>query len=221
MEIIDYKIDKLKTLMDENAIRELKNQINKYVSLDNNNDNDNYKKIDNLFLYPKIRQYGLKVEIKQRKMLVMMIKKDNKELYYRFSFNIKNLLLNYIENKIKEKEPGFSIDNNLEKTLKLLKQKGILTEINHYSIWINNNIYHWGSDIKKWNIYGENETNREVVNDWEPDLEYPNTYFTLRTISEIEAFCNKYQKTQFDINYNNSHHFRTSMIKFLGIENSN
>ncbi len=220
MEIIDNKIDKLKSLMDENAIKELKNQINKYINFDDNS-NDNYKKIDNLFLYPKIRQYGLKVEVKKRKMLVIMIKKDNKEMYYKFSFNIKSLLLNHIETKIKEKESSFSIENNLEKTIKLLKQKGILTEIDHYGVWINNNIYHWGSDIKKWNIYGENETNREIVNDWEPDLEYPNTYFTLRNISEIEEFCNKYQKTKFDINNNNSYHFTTMMIKFLDIENKN
>ena len=74
-------------------------------------------------------------------------------------------------------------------------------------------------DIKKWTIYGENETNREIVNEWVPDQEYSNTYFTLRNVNEIEKFCNKYQETKFDLNNNNSHHFRTYMIKFLGIEN--
>ena len=129
------------------------------------------------------------------------------------------MLLNYIEKKIKETDPSFSLDNNLEKAIRILKQKNILHEIDHYGVWINNNIYHWGSDFKKWTIYGENETNREIVNEWEPDKEFPNTYFTLCNIDEIKKFCDKYQKSQFDINHNNSYHFRTTMIKFLGIEN--
>ena len=129
------------------------------------------------------------------------------------------MLLVYIENKIKEKDPDFSLNNNLEKAIRILKQKKILHEIDHYGVWINNNIYHWGSDLKKWTMYSENETNREIVNEWVPDEEYSNVYFTLRNINEIEQFCNKYQETQFDLNENNSYHFRTIMIKFLGIEN--
>ena len=93
-----------------------------------------------------------------------------------------------------------------------------MKEIEHYGVWINNNVYHWGSDYKSWSIYGEKETNREIANEWEVDEEHPKTYFTIRSIAEIENFCDKYQKTKYDLEKNNSYHFKTKLLNFLGIE---
>ncbi len=208
---VSSKIDRLKDFMSESEAQQLNSKIIEYVK---QNENSNYADIDTLFLYPKIRQYGMKVEIKKRMMQVIMV--DNK--VYRFAYQIKKALLDQIEKKIKEKDITFSLSTNIEKALKYLKQKNIIMEIDHYSVWINNMVYHWGSDYKEWSIYGEEETNREIVNEWDADDEYPNVYFTLRTKKEIEDFCNLYKKTKFDLNDNNSNHFRTAMIKFLQID---
>lgn len=208
---VTSKIDRLKDFMSESETQQLNNKIIEYM---NKNNNSNYVDISSLFLYPKIRQYGIKVEVKKRMMQVIMV--DNK--VYRFAYQIKKALLNQIEKKIKEKDSTFSLSTNIEKAIKYLKQKNIIMEIDHYSVWIDNMVYHWGSDYKDWCIYGEEETNREIVNEWESDLEYPNIYFTLRTKKEIEDFCNLYKKTKFDMNENNSNHFRTTMLKFLHID---
>jgi hypothetical protein len=208
---VSSKMDRLKDFMTESETHQLNSKIVEYVK---QNQNSNYADIDTLFLYPKIRQYGMKVEIKKRMMQVIVV--DNK--VYRFAYQIKKVLLNQIEKKIKEKDSTFSLSMNIEKAIKYLKQKNIIMEIDHYSVWIDNMVYHWGSDYKDWTIYGEEETNREIVNEWDADIEYPNIYFTLRTKKEIEDFCNLYKKTKFDLNENNSNHFRTSMIKFLDID---
>jgi len=208
---VSSKMDRLKDFMTESETHQLNSKIVEYVK---QNQNSNYADIDTLFLYPKIRQYGMKVEIKKRLMQVIVV--DNK--VYRFAYQIKKVLLNQIEKKIKEKDSTFSLSMNIEKAIKYLKQKNIIMEIDHYSVWIDNMIYHWGSDYKEWTIYGEEETNREIVNEWDADIEYPDIYFTLRKKKEIEDFCNFYKKTKFDLNENNSNHFRTSMIKFLHID---
>jgi hypothetical protein len=197
--------------MTESETHQLNSKIVEYVK---ENQNSNYADIDTLFLYPKIRQYGMKVEIKKRMMQVIMV--DNK--VYRFAYQIKKVLLNQIEKKIKEKDSTFSLSMNIEKAIKYLKQKNIIIEIDHYSVWIDNMVYHWGSDYKEWTITGEEETTREIVNEWEADPEYPNVYFTLRTKKEIEDFCDYYKKTKFDLINNNSNHFRTTMLKFLHID---
>ncbi len=164
---VSSKMDRLKDFMTESETHQLNSKIVEYVK---ENQNSNYADIDTLFLYPKIRQYGMKVEIKKRSMQVIMV--DNK--VYRFAYQIKKVLLNQIEKKIKEKDSSFSLSMNIEKAIKYLKQKNIIMEIDHYSVWIDNMIYHWGSDYKDWTIYGEEETNREIVNEWDADIEYPN-----------------------------------------------
>lgn len=205
------KMDRLKEYMTESETQQLNQKIAEYMS---QNNNSNYADISSLFLYPKIRQYGMKVEVKKRIMQVIMV--DNK--VYRFAFKIKKALLNQIEKKIKEKDPSFSLSVNMEKAIKYLKQRNIIMEIDHYSVWIDNMVYHWGSDYKEWTITGEDETNREIVNEWDADPEYPNVYFTLRTKKELEEFCSLYKKTKFDMNTNNSDHFKKTMIKFLHID---
>jgi hypothetical protein len=209
---VSTKMDRLKDFMSESETQQLNSKITEYIS---QNSNSNYADIDTLFLYPKIRQYGMKVEIKKRVMQVIVIEKK----VYRFAHQIKQILLNQIEKKIKEKDENFSLSTNMEKALKYLKQRNIIKEIDHYSVWIDNMVYHWGSDYKDWKIYGVEETNREIVNEWDNDIEYPNVYFTLRTKEEIEEFSNLYKKIKFDLNNNNSYHFRSAMLKFLHIDN--
>ena len=64
------KINRLSHLIGENATHELNNKISKYLEENPYSSDDKYTTIDNLFIYPKIRQYGLKVEVKKRKMLI-------------------------------------------------------------------------------------------------------------------------------------------------------
>jgi hypothetical protein len=225
---VEHKINRLSKLMNESQNREMLSQIKDFMNHNGDLSNFNYHDIENMILYPKIRQYGLKIEIKYRKLLVINIDSkqkrktprgntDKNNTIFRFSRFLKETMLKKIELKIKETDPTFSLNSNLDKTMKYLIQTGILTEIDHYSVWINNNIYHWGPDYKQWIIYGEDETSREIVNEWEKDNEYPNTYFTLRTLEEINGFCDKYKNTKYDYYNNNSNNFKELFIKYLGI----
>lgn len=207
------KFNRLKELMGQDAFKDLETIFTKEVAKPSQNLNELRQK----YIFPKIRHYGSKVLFKQRKLKVLIFNKNDQQYIVPFNHKIKSILLREIEQKIKLKYPNFNINNRIMEVLDYLKNKGSIADIDHYSVWINNQIYHFGPG-KSWRIYGSEETDREIVNDeWTTYDQYPNIYFTLKNKEEIEQFVKEYPK-KYDNQDNNSLTFIEKLYQFLDLD---
>lgn len=168
------------------------------------------------FIYPKIRQYGLKVEIKIRPMTITNHKnpeqyKVDRELVYKLVPKIiedENLDLEY-ETMEYEDKVALLID--------YLLKAGQIAEIKHYSLWINNQVYHWGIG-DNWRVYGLEETDREITKNWTRDAQNNEVYFSLRTFDEINQWVSEWKEShRFDLENCNSQTFVKELVVFLNL----
>ena len=208
------KIQRLKELMGNDAIQDLNSLVTK--ALDEDPD-INQKNLYRKYLFPKIRQFGFKVQVKKRKLPVIQFVRNGQRKVYAFTYPLKSTLLKSIEKKVQEKKEDFTIEGHMSEIVKYLYSKNALIDLDHYSLWINNQVYHWGPGLN-WTIFGSHETDREITNEWELDPESETVYFTLRTKEEIEKFCSKFQEKSFDAETYNSLTFKDELSKFLGLD---
>jgi hypothetical protein len=162
-------------------------------------------------VHPKITQFGLKVQNKHRQLLI-----DADGKIFRGSLatdnnlaSLKKIHSNWDELLVSEKYPHL---------LKLVLEKGQASEIDHTGLWINNELYHWGSKDwgrRDWEMYGSNLTNREITNDWTIKSFEPICY-TMKTIDEINEFCDEWKKNNnYDSKQCNDKHFNTALMQFM------
>ena len=205
------KILRLQTLIGENAMKELDEIIKNVLK---ENPQMDKKELNKQYVFPKIRQHGLQVQIKKRLLRTIQFQKDGQKKIYTFNHHLKNTLFKSIEKKIKNKKPEFEVDEHCTEIIEYLYSRNALVDIEHYSVWVNKKIYHWGpSNI--WVMYGESETNREITNEWEIDSEFDHLAFTLRTSNEIEKFCDNFKTIPFDIETRSSKTFKNELLAFL------
>ena len=153
------------------------------------NDENNFSIFNQLYakhIYPHIRQNGMKIEIKERPIIV-----DSENNIFKFSSDFgqklhAEFISNYPEMENKEYEDRY------QSFIEYGVLTGNLRKIQHKSLWANNNIYHWG--LIKSRMYGPDETDKEIVNDWKLSSKYNKTYFTMYTQDEIKKFCDEWQK---------------------------
>jgi len=210
------KIQRLRKLMGDQNIQELNDTISKILEED---PEINKKDLNKRFIFPKIRQHGFKVQVKKRQLPTIHFNKDGIKRVYAFTHPLKSILLKSIEKKIQEKKTDFSIDGHMIEIIKYLYSKGALVDLDHYSVWINNQVYHWGPGTS-WTVHGPNETDREIANEWsvEADPDFGQVAFTLRTKPEIDAFCQEFQNKKFDLENTNSQTFKDELITFLVVD---
>lgn len=174
------------------------------------------------FAFPQIRQYGNKVEIKKRFPIL-----DN---------NLQKVTSQSpawlkIEAEL-NRQPGFKdlpYDIRYEKIVSEGESRCLWGRVFHYSLWMNNQIYHWLPTAKA--MYGPEETDKEIVNDWEPATAFGNgkVYFTMYEPEELQEFCDNWGKTvkynleasltgEFDPNEGGSgYHMVKSLVDHMGI----
>lgn len=155
------------------------------------------------YIYPKVRQFGQKVVMKEL------------DKYFDLSGNLfkaNSELGKIIE---KELEQGLDFDLKYEKMKELGLKSGALKKVKYYSFWINNNIYYLSSVM-----YGTNETNRQMCNEWKTskmniDNTEINIFFTMRDKEECKNFCDKWKDEEFKNSNKNQEKFRDEFIDFL------
>ena len=115
-----------------------------------------------------------------------------------------------LQEELGKKDSNFEnleYEERLKLTVRLGSHYGLIIETDHYSVWVAGKIYHWGPG-EKWRMYGIEESNKEVTNEWKKTEKYNGTYFTLYEHEEIKKFCD-------DWNSKNSFKSVDSSIKFI------
>lgn len=136
-------------------------------------ENMNTTNIFDKFIYPKIRQYGIKI-----------------------NFSCRNILLdcnNNVYKYIHDSDAPYEISMKNDKEFKL--KKGIIQEITIYSMWVSGRVFLFSPVMKNVatnQMYGEDITNREISNDWNKVEDYNGIYFVINTVSEIEEITNNW-----------------------------
>jgi len=170
----------------------------------------------NKYIYPKLRQYGLKVEIKIRPMIIQI--KENIPSEYRINSDVINQIFPEI---IKEQNIDNHQDIDYDDKIKMIEnyliKKGEIAIIKHYSLWINNQIYHWGyKNNKEWTIYSPEESDYEITKNWERDVNNNQIYFSLRTFNEINQWVSEWKnKHTYNIDTCNSQTFVKELVSYL------
>lgn len=198
-------------LKDKMGIEKYQN-LNKIITDEfQNNDNDELdnQNLNNIFfkyIYPQIRQYGIKIEIKTRQIIL-----DNN--FNQFKLN--NPLFKKILIKL-NLDDNIPFENKFNKIVEYGIENKLLHKIEHYSLWANGKIFHWFP--KKSNMYGEDETNKEITNDWKLSSNWNEIYFTLYKIKDIEEFSDKWKKEkEYNLNFN-SKDYVDSLFKYLDLD---
>jgi hypothetical protein len=206
--------NRLKIKMGESHYNDLSNVIeqefNKLIAKEIT-DNDIWDKLYYKYAYPQIKQHGHKVEIKTRKITL-----DCSSDISIFKFN--SDFGKSLQQKLKNTDPNFNkleFVERYQKTVELGIIQKKLCQIDHYSLWINGNIYHWGPG-QNWRMYGTEETNKESVNEWSKTIEYNDIYFTLYTQSELNKYCDDW-KIKNKFSYDNSHSFIKNIVSHMGL----
>uniref|UniRef100_A0A6C0E9L5 Uncharacterized protein n=1 Tax=viral metagenome TaxID=1070528 RepID=A0A6C0E9L5_9ZZZZ len=208
------KIRRLQKKMGKEPMKELDQIISSVL---NKNPSIDKKELNKQYLLPKIRQHGLQVQVKKRLLRVIQFKKDDKLRMYSFNHHLKNDLFKLIGDKLKHRKPAFEVDDHHDEIIQYLYSRGSLRDLEHYSVWVDKQIYHWGPS-DKWVMYGDSETNREITNEWDLDLECPSLSFTLRTHDEIKTFCENFKTNPFNIDEKNSKTFKNELVNFLDLD---
>lgn len=175
------------------------------------NDSDALNSLYKKYVYPQIRQHGYKTLIKTRKIVYqpsdMKIFKYNSELGTQ------------LKQELKETEHSNLDDLEYEDRFKLIVklgvQKQVLIETLHYSLWMNGKIYHWGINSKR--MYGDDETDREITNDWITSEEYDKIYFTLYSHDDLQKFCDEWEKQHKFEKEDDSKYFIKELITYMGL----
>lgn len=164
------------------------------------------------YVYPQIRQYGFKTQVKTRKIVYEL---GDEIGLFKYNSNVGK----QIQEELKESNDSFD-DLEYEERYNLVvkhgTEKGLLKEKDHLSMWVNNHIYHWGPG-EKWRMYGENEINREITNDWKISEEFKGVYFTLYTHEELQGFCDDWKKNKFN-DIDDSFKFVKALVGHMGLE---
>lgn len=122
------------------------------------------------YIYPKIRQYGLKVHFSCRRILL-----DRNNNIYRYQH---------------DSEDSYEIAMQHDREDKI--KKGIIQEITIYSMWVSGRVFSFSPAMKTNQMYGDEITNREISNEWSKVDDYNGIYFVMNTLSEIEELTNKW-----------------------------
>lgn len=190
---------------------DIEKEFNKLLE-ENNTENHIWNNLYNKFAYPQIRQYGSKVEIKTRKITINL--KENN--IFKYNSDLGKELQSYLLTK----NPNFNnleYEDKLKDIISIGVKKNLLLTIEHYSLWINNRIYHWGPG-NNWRMYGDSETDKEITNDWINSKEYGIVYFTLYHHDEIQQFCEEWnKKNKYDYKNNNCRNFVNELINYMGL----
>lgn len=202
---------RLRTRMGESLYQELMVLINnEYEKLKENEIDDALDKLYHQFVYPKIRQYGYKTLVKTRKIVYTL--EDMSIFKYNSETGIK------IQEVLQKMHNNFS-ELDFEKKYELVINYGsnnkLLLETNHHGIWVDNNIYHCGID-NNWTMYGENETNKEITNEWKISEDYDKIYFTLYTHEELQDFCDNWKKNNVNKS-DDSYNFVKELVNYMGL----
>jgi len=132
-------------------------------------------------IYPFIRQYGKRIDLKKKTMHVDKLGKR---------FKIDSPLGKILSKKFEDIE---DYDEKLDKIIKRGIKFDLIDEINIYAIWIDKKIYYLYGDR-----FGERESGKELVNDWKiVNLEqygFKQYNFTLRDRAECEYFVETYKE---------------------------
>jgi hypothetical protein len=194
----------------QNLIESIEEEFNELMK---NNEND-LTALDTLYykhVFPHVRQQGYKTEIKTRKIVYekkdMSIFKYNSELGQKLQGEMINTYSNFE-------------DLEYEERLKLVIQLGyrydLIVETNHYSMWVAGKIYHWGPG-ERWRMYGFEESNKEVTNEWNKSEKYNGIYFTLYEHNELKKFCDEWNtKNNFD-SMDSSSKFIDSLVDYMDL----
>ena len=182
----------------------------KKLQLNDTNSSTTLNDLYTTFVYPKIRQYGLKTEVKVRKIVyqldTMSVFKFNSELGKQLQEELKKTITSFDDKEYEEKY-GLVINLGTE--------KGLLIQKDHYGLWVKGRIYHWGPD--KWRMYGYNETDKEITNEWTTSERYSKIYFTLFKHEELEKYCDDWKQKKFQ-NPDDSCKFIEELINYMGLE---
>lgn len=176
--------------------------------------NSDHQYLFDKFVYPKIRQYGLKVEIK---IIPMIITNQKNPKQYKVDRNIVLDLLPKIikKEKLDVNPEAMEYEDKVNLVVDYLLKVGKIAKINHYSLWINNQVYHWGLG-DNWRIYGAEETDREITKNWKRDTQNDQVYFSLRTFDEINQWVSEWKDHHyFDLEKCNSQTFVKELVAFL------
>lgn len=180
------------------------------LTQDNEKDFSILDKLYSKHIYPHIRQNGMKIEIKERYIIV-----DTNNNIFRFCSDFGQTLYEQFISAFPEMN-GKEFEDVYEQFINFGVATGNLCKILHTSLWANNNIYHWG--LTKFGMYGAEETDKEIVNDWKVSSKYPKTYFTMYTHNEIKKFCDDWnQKNTYNTSKNNCSQFIDSLINFMAL----
>lgn len=186
-------IERIKNKMGDSPYSDLINLIakeNTKIALERDCNTNVQNELYFKFVYPKIRQYGSKIQIKTRNVAYqvsdMTMFKYNSSLGQQLQLDIKKENADFDDKEYDEK---------LDMVIKLGTKLGLLSCALHYSLWMNNQIYHWGNkSTGKWNMYGPDETDREITNIWEASKKYDSIYFTMQTNEDLNKFCVEWEK---------------------------
>jgi len=206
--------DILKIKMGETRYSELSDSIEtEFNKLINNEDvsNDIWDSLYYKYAYPQIRQYGYKTEIKTRNIILEL----ENVLLFKYTSNTSKLL----QEILRHDNPNFDeleFEDKYKQIVDLGISKNILARLTHYSLWVNNSIYHWGPG-ENWRMYGEEESNKEAANEWVKSEEFNNVYFTLCTKDELNPYCDEWKKNNVYGSDVNSYTFIKELIHSMDL----
>lgn len=183
-------VQRLQKQMPNEAFELMCKQMRQYKSQTENlnkSKNEMYIELFDKFVFPKIRQYGNKVVLKIR-----FINIDNNDNIFRLNNQIVDETIEDILKFNPYQIIPTDYDTKSRIVLSYLTDKKVIKRIKHLGFWIGGKLYHWRPNYSNRDLemYGEDETNREITNDWETDKLFLNkSYFTIRTHEEIMNFC--------------------------------
>jgi hypothetical protein len=168
----------------------------------------------NDIVYPKLRQYGLKIQMKRLPLAI-----DSEGRITRMS----KLMTDENVEKLAATHSSWSsmdYDTKADYVFGYMLARKMIQKLHHAAIWINGKIYHWGPDdpeYGEWRMYGEAETNKHISDDrWYQKDNEKDILYTLRTHEEIEEFCDNWRRQyKYNIVSCNCQHFAQELIKFL------
>lgn len=128
------------------------------------------------YIYPKMRQYGLKIHFSCRNILV-----DQNNNIYRF---------------IQDEDSDEPYEEAKERDKALKIKNGTIVEVVVYSMWVSGRVFFFSPTMKSGvthgTMYGEDVTNREIANEWNKVESHKDVYFVMNTLQEIEELTNKW-----------------------------
>jgi len=182
-------------------ITTIENEFNELMK-SNENDLTALDKLYHKHVFPHVRQQGYKTEIKTKQIIYetknMSIFKYNSDLGLK------------LQQEIRNKDHQFDrleYEDKLRLVIELGTHYGLIVETKHYSMWVANKIYHWGPG-ERWRMYGAEETDKEITNEWDKSEKYNGIYFTLYEHGELKTFCDEW-------NNKNVYDSVDSSIKFV------